>query len=145
MFCSVVHCTASNYAHRQQWFQVANSLLHSFQLVAICFHLPCNYWFDTIVQNSKHKCLVFHLLGCSCTGRASLTGGGFRLRLPTFEITIFSPPLSNYPHNSTINLINLVFSSLLFTFIFRFCQYFFVHYIYFFFQFCCANLAHTIV
>lgn len=33
----------------------------------------------------------FHLLGCSCTGRASLTGGGFRLRLPTFEITIFPP------------------------------------------------------
>lgn len=29
-----------------------------------------------------------HLLGCSCAVRVSLTGGGFRLRFPTFEITI---------------------------------------------------------
>lgn len=45
---------------------------------------------------------AIHLLGCSCAVRVSLTGGGFRLRFPTFEITIVRSSMRRSDRHLTV-------------------------------------------
>lgn len=46
---------------------------------------------------------AIHLLGCSCAVRVSLTGGGFRLRFPTFEITIVRSSMRRSDRHLTVS------------------------------------------